>query len=37
MSSVLVLCLTKVIHIQGHIPYVMCTVSPTLSGNGELR
>lgn len=36
-SSVLVPCLMKVIHIQGHIPYVICTAFSTISGNGELK
>ena len=37
MSGVLVPCLMKVIHLQGHIPYVLCTAAPAISGNGELR
>lgn len=37
MSGVLVPCLMKVIHIQGHIPYVLCTAAPAMSGNGELK
>lgn len=37
MSSVLVPCLIKVIHLQGHIPYVLCVAAPAFSGNGELK
>lgn len=33
MSSVLVPCLIKVIHLQGHIPYVLCVAAPAFSGN----
>lgn len=37
MSSVLVPCLIKVIHLQGHIPYVLCAAAPAISGNFELK
>lgn len=32
MTGVLVPCLSKVIRSQGHIPYVICTASPAISG-----
>lgn len=37
MSSVLVPCLIKLIHLQGHIPYVLCAAAPAISGNSELK